>query len=223
MVKMLLNADLGEGEPAARTEALMRVIDLANVACGGHAGTPESMERAVRLALRNGVAVGAHPGLQAEFGRGSGEIAEEDLRRLVLEQSIALADVCGRCGAKLHHVKLHGALYHSVERSDSLARAYVEAVREWSPGLAVVAFVAGRVLPAARAAGVRGLAEVFAERGTRPDGLLVPRGEPGDLIRDPAGVAARLQELRGDTVCVHSDSPNALEIARVVRAAIGPR
>lgn len=212
---MLLNADLGEGEPEERTAALMRLIDLANVACGGHAGNRESMERCARLAAEHGVKLGAHPGLAADFGRGRADIDASALRALVQEQTSTLAAV-----APLHHIKLHGALYHAVESSEALAHAYVDTVREVFPGLAIVAFAGGRVLPAARKLGMQALAEVFAERGYREDGSLIPRGEPGALIDDPAEVVARLPSLRGDTICVHSDSPNALAIARAVRAAL---
>jgi UPF0271 protein len=211
---MLLNADLGEHEPPARTRALMRLVDLANIACGVHAGSPATMERCVKLAREHGVRIGAHPGLAGEFGRGSANIDASAVRTLVVGQASALAAF-----APLHHVKLHGSLYHAVEASPVLAAAYVAVVRENFPGVAIVAFAAGRVLPAARAAGVPVLAEVFAERGYRPDGSLVPRGEPGALITDPAQVVARLPALRGDTICIHADSPNAPAIARSVRAA----
>lgn len=212
---MLLNADLGEGEPEERTVALMRVIDLANVACGGHAGNAGSMERCARLAAEHGVRIGAHPGLASDFGRGRADIDAPALRTLVRDQTATLAAF-----TPVHHIKLHGALYHAVEASEALAQAYVEAVREISPDLAIVAFASGRVLPVARRLGVRALAEVFAERGFREDGSLIPRGEPGDLIEDPAAVVARLPLLRGDTICVHSDSPNAIAIASAVRAAL---
>lgn len=212
---MKLNADLGEHEPPARTAELMALIDLANIACGGHAGTPESMTRCVDLARRHGVAIGAHPGLAADFGRGDAPIDAAALVKLLLEQAGALAAI-----APLHHVKLHGALYHAVERSAELARAYVAAVGRSFPGVALVAFASGLVLPAAHEAGVPALAEVFAERGYRDDGSLIPRGAPGALIEDPAEVVERLPRLRGDTICIHADSPNAVTIARAVRLAL---
>jgi UPF0271 protein len=115
---------------------------------------------------------------------------------------------------------LHGALYHAVEASPLLARVYVETIGGVFPRTAILAFAGGLVLDAAKAAGVRALAEVFAERGCRADGSLVPRGEPGDLITDTCEVAARIPSLRGDTICVHADSPNAVRIARAVRRAL---
>jgi UPF0271 protein len=214
---MILNADLGEHEPPARTRALMRIVDLANIACGGHAGTIATMTRAVRLAKEHGVRMGAHPGLAADFGRGAVKLAPEALALLVLEQTSALGTLAESEGATLHHIKLHGALYHATENSPALARAYVDAARTFFPRLKIVALAGGRV---ARLAGDRALAEVFAERGYKPDGTLIPRGEPGDLIRDPREVARRLSALRGDTICIHADSPNAVRIARAVATAL---
>ncbi len=207
---MKLDADLGENEPPARTRALMRIVDLANVACGGHAGTPATMARCARLAGEFGVALGAHPGRAGEFGRGAMEITPAALEHLIVGQTSALAALA----APLHHVKLHGSLYHAVESSPALARRYISVVRSNFPGLRIVARAGGRVV---RLAGSDALAEVFAERGYRADGTLIPRGEPGDLIHDPREVARRLPSLRGDTICIHADSPNAIKIARAVR------
>jgi len=220
---MNLNADLGEGEPPARTRALLRLVDLANIACGGHAGTAASMYLAIERAGEEGVKVGAHPGLAEDFGRGSGEVTSEALALLLVQQVGGFAAMCRAAGARLHHVKLHGALYHAVEASPELAQVYVETIRGIFPRTAIVALAGGRVVAAAKAAGVRGLAEVFAERGYRADGSLVPRGEAGDLITDPRAVARRIPSLRGDTICVHADSPNAVRIARAVRSALGER
>jgi 5-oxoprolinase (ATP-hydrolysing) subunit A len=212
---MKINADLGENEPPARTAELMAIIDLANIACGVHAGTPERMRDCVGQALEHGVAIGAHPGLATEFGRGAVGIDAVGLARLVRDQAGLLVKL-----APLHHIKLHGALYHAVERSPGLAEVYVRVVQDFFPGVVIVAFASGLVLPAALAAGLPVLAEVFAERSYRTDGSLVPRGEPGDLIEEPAAVLEQLPKLRGDTICIHADSPNAVAIARSVRAAL---
>lgn len=210
---MKLNADLGEHESPARTRALMRLIDLANVACGGHAGTARTMARCVRLAREFGVKLGAHPGLETDFGRGVADISPSALERLVRDQIETLAAF----GEPLHHVKLHGALYHATEASPGLARRYVAVIEKHFPGLRIVVLAGGRV---ARLAGSRALAEVFAERGYRADGTLIPRGSPGALIHDPREVVRRLSALSGDTVCIHADSPNAVKIARAVRTAL---
>jgi UPF0271 protein len=214
---MMLNADLGEHEPVSRTRALMGLVDMANIACGGHAGSIVTMTRAVRLALACGVKIGAHPGTAAEFGRGEADVSPEELALLVLQQTAALASIAAKDGARLHHIKLHGALYHATEKSPALAGAYIQTIEEFFPMLRVVALAGGRV---AKLAGRRAMTEVFAERGYRPDGTLVPRGEAGAIISDPREVLERLPSLRGDTICIHADSPNALRIARAVRAAL---
>jgi UPF0271 protein len=214
---MMLNADLGEHEPASRTRALMSLVDMANIACGGHAGSLTTMTCAVKLALAGGMKIGAHPGMAAEFGRGEADLSPADLAMLILQQTSALAAIAACEGGKLHHIKLHGALYHATEKSPALARTYIETVEKFFPKLKIVALAGGRV---AKLAGRRAMAEVFAERGYRPDGSLISRGQPGDLISDPREVVKRLPALRGDTICIHADSPNALRIARAVRAAI---
>ncbi len=236
---MKLNADLGENEPPARTAALMSLIDLANIACGGHAGTEETMERAVRLALENRVGIGAHPGWAADFGRGAAKIDTPELGVLLDAQIHALERVAGRLGGSLSHVKLHGALYHAVERSEELARGYVDLVRARYAGLKIVALAGGRLIALCRERGVEAMPEAFVERGYREDGGLIPRGEPGDLIFEPGIVAERVRSLAENgclravsgavvridatTVCVHSDTPNAVRIARAAREVLGPR
>jgi UPF0271 protein len=213
---MKLNADLGEHEPPARTRALLRVVDLANIACGGHAGTAASMFLVIERALAEGVKVGAHPGLPENFGRGSADIVPEAFALLLVQQVGGFAAMCRAAGARLHHVKLHGSLYHTVEQSPLLARVYVETIGGLFPRTAVIALAGGRVIGEANAARVRALAEVFADRGYRADGTLIRRGEPGDLIHDPREVVQRLSSLRGDTICIHADSPNAVRIAKAV-------
>jgi UPF0271 protein len=220
---MKLNADLGENEPPARTRALMELIDFANIACGGHAGTPATMEFCVKLALEHGDAIGAHPGLAADFGRGVAKLSPGELETLIVEQMDSLMLVAARHGAVLHHIKLHGALYHATEHSHELALHYVETVRRKFPEQKIVALADGNVIALCRELGVEALSEAFAERGYRADGSLIPRGEPGDLITNPREVAARIPSLRGDTICVHSDTPNAVEIARAAREVLGPR
>jgi UPF0271 protein len=233
---MKLNADLGEHEPPARTRALMRLIDLANIACGVHAGSPVTMERCVKLAIDHGVQVGAHPGVAGNFGRGAVEISAAELEEAIVAQASALKAIAG---ARMRHIKLHGSLYHAVEKSASLARRYVETVRTHFPCCAIVAFAGGRVIECCGELGVECLGEAFAERGYLDDGMLVPRGQAGDVITSPAAVAARTCELLREgcvtavsglsvhvgagTICVHSDNPNAVRIARTVRAVLGPR
>ncbi len=224
MSALVLNADLGEGEPFERTRELMAVIGAANVACGGHAGSAETMRVAVELAREFGVLIGAHPGVAGEFGRGAVDVDGDALEELVVEQVGRLVAVVG---SELHHVKLHGGLYHAVERRVDLAERYCAVMRERFPGVRIFSLAGGVVERVAGEMGVEAWGEVFAERGYGADGRLVPRGMEGDLIEDVDAIVRRVAEwqrtgwLGARTVCVHADSPGAVEIARAV-AGITP-
>jgi UPF0271 protein len=150
-------------------------------------------------------------------------VSVAELELLLRQQVAGFATICRTEGATLHHVKLHGTLYHAVENSDELASRYADVMRVHFPRVVIVALVAGKVGVIARKHGVPVLTEMFADRGYRPDGSLIPRGEPGDLITNVREIVAHLPSLHGDTVCVHADSPHALRIARAVRNVLGPR
>ncbi len=225
MAHCLLNIDLGElpDEP----EALYRQAQLANVACGGHAGDRASMRRALERCRRFGVGAGAHPAYpdRAHFGRRELALAPGAVRAAVEEQCAALAAVAAEVGVGLGHVKPHGALYHAADRDPALARAVIEgASAALGSGVAVVGPPGGALESVAAELGMRFLREGFADRGLLPDGHLLPRGQPGAVLEDPA--AARLQALRlaasgrFDTLCVHGDGPAAIPIAAAVRAAL---
>jgi len=238
-MKLDLNCDLGEGEPSARTQALMRWITSANIACGGHAGDVESMHRCVRWAIRHRVRIGAHPGAAGSSGRGRGQVTlrAAELEPLLIAQLGALGQIARNHNAALHHVKLHGGLYHASESSLVLARAYVRIVRQHWPGLVIYALAHGSVARAARDAGVPCWAEGFADRGYRHDATLVPRGQPGALLKDPRRVVARvrrwIQDGRVDaadgrplrlpieTLCVHADTPHAVAMVRALNSLLG--
>ncbi len=226
-----INCDLGEGEPLARTRALMRWVTSANVACGGHAGDLRSMERCVVLSVRHGVHLGAHPGLADGFGRGACAVSVQDLEALLVQQVGTLQIVARAFRARLHHVKLHGALYHAVEREAALRRGFLRAVARWFPGLKVYALAGGRVAAEAGRAGVVVWQEGFLDRGYRHDGTLVPRGEVGALLGNAGRRRKRLEGLRHGlglysedghplkvrprTLCVHGDSDDSVPLARL--------
>jgi len=235
-----LNADLGEtvdGMPTADDEAMFAVISSANVACGGHAGDAASMREAVARALRFGVAVGAHPSYddRENFGRIRRHPAAVDLRTSVAAQLAALV----AAGADLRYVKPHGALYHAVRDDAAQARAVVDAVVDLSSRLGralPVLGLPGVIAEVTASAGLPFVHEAFLDRGYTADGGLVPRGEPGDLIEDPARVAARAVRLvregevetadggrlavEAASLCLHGDTPAAVSMARAVRAAL---
>ena len=235
-MKVDLNCDLGEGESLAKTRALMRSITSANVACGGHAGNVNTMHACVRLAKQFNVRVGAHPGIASNFGRGSVSITAPELQLLVLQQAGALATICAAHRVQLHHIKLHGALYHLTEVDEDLAKAFLMIVRCWFPKTMIYARAGGRVATLTRKFRVKVWEEAFADRAYRDDGSLVARDEPGSLISNPREIAGRLEQLlkrgvvepidgepvtiRARTFCVHSDTPNSSKIAALCRRFI---
>lgn len=234
-MKLDLNCDLGEGEPLARTRALMRQISSANVACGGHAGNLKSMQDCVRLAKEFGVQLGAHPGpwSRNDFGRGSIHITPDELELLLLQQVDALERLAHDQGVRLHHIKLHGALYHATEADESLALYYLTAVRKWWPGAKVYALAGGIVARLARRFGAALWEEAFVDRGYYDDGYLVARNEPGALLTRVREVTERVRgildqgeittvsgtrlRVKPQTLCFHSDTPRASQFARVVK------
>ena len=228
-----LNCDLGEGEPWARTRALLRQITSANVACGGHAGDALTMEGVVVEAKALGVRLGAHPGVPGAFGRGEVTLSPGQLQTLVLQQVGALDLLARRHGSRLHHIKLHGALYHAVENDKALGRAYVEAVTRWFPKVKIYARAGGLILTLAREVGVAAWAEGFIDRAYCANGQLVPRNQDGALLTRSREITERLREWRqtggwkslegswvavpAQTLCLHGDTPGAVALARALR------
>jgi len=224
----VLNIDLGELPDEA--EALYEVADLAHVACGGHAGDEATMRRALALCMRHGTHVGAHPSYpdRQGFGRRRMPIGAAELCASVLEQCARLARIGSEAGVVVRFVKAHGALYHAVREDGAVAAALVDgAVGALGPGVTFVGPAVGQLRVAVERAGLALLREGFADRATREDGTLVPRGEAGALILDPSAAAARARRLAAsgevDTLCVHGDSPGAVVIARAVREALDGR
>ena len=231
-----LNCDLGEGEPWTRTRALLRQVTSANVACGGHAGDALTMERVVVEAKALAVRLGAHPGVPGAFGRGEVTLSPQQLQTLVLQQVGALDVLARRHGSRLHHIKLHGALYHAVENDDALGRAYVETVARWFPQVTIYSRAGGLVLTLAHKAGITAWAEGFIDRAYRADGQLVPRNQDGALLTRTRDITERLREWRqtggwksldgtwvavpAQTLCLHGDTPGAVTLARAIRRAI---
>ena len=216
-----MNADLGEG--GADDAALLGLVSSCNIACGGHAGSSELMQRTLELARASGVAIGAHPGYEdrKNFGRHEMELSLETVTDLVARQVEKLA---GFAGEPLHHVKLHGALYHQTNRNNLLAAAAVEGVRKISPNTMLYAMPNSQLAAAGHAAGLSVCLEGFADRRYRKDGLLVPRNEPGAIILTiNEAVAQALELVWGgviQTICVHGDGAHAVEMLRAIRIAV---
>jgi UPF0271 protein len=205
-----LNADVGEGFDT--DDALLAIVTSANVACGFHAGSAETMRAVCALAAERGVAVGAHVSYRDRegFGRRDLDVAPHVVREEAAAQIAALQDASG---GRVAYVKPHGALYHRASVDDACAAAIAAAAGD----LPLLGFPGSRLLAHAG----RGFAEGFADRGYAPDGTLLPRGEPGAIL-DADAAARQAVEVaeRVDSICVHGDSPAAPEIAARVRAAL---
>jgi len=221
-----LNCDVGELADAGHEAALMEHITSANIACGGHAGDEQTMERTVRLALERGVRIGAHPGYpdRENFGRLEMELSAEEIERTVLEQIERLEQVARRAGAAIVHVKPHGALYNVAARDEAVARAIGAAVARWNPRVPLFGLAGSRSLEVWGGMGLEAVAEGFADRRYEADGSLRSRRLPGALITDPGEAAAQAVRLaregRAQTICVHGDTPGAVAILRACREAL---
>jgi len=215
-----LNADLGEG--VTDDDGLLAVVTSANVACGYHAGDKPTMRRVCAQAVAGGVAIGAQVSYddRPHFGRVARDVAPDVLAAQVADQVAMLAEAAAAAGGTVGYLKPHGALYNRVVHDEEQARA----VLAGSGTLPVLGLPGGALLRVAEAAGRVVHREGFPDRGYTPEGTLVPRGEPGALVEDPAEIAARavaLAEAGGlSSVCVHGDSPGAVEAATRVRAAL---
>ena len=233
-----LNCDVGESYGAYRLgadDALMPWITSANVACGYHAGDPLVMDETVRLAVRHGVGIGAHPGFPdlLGFGRRAMQLAPGEVENYVLYQVGALAAFARAAGAELAHVKPHGALYNVAARDVEMARAVVRGVARAGSDLILVGLAGSALLEAAREAGLAVASEGFADRAYNPDGTLRSRRLPGALLESPAAAAEQALRiardgtvtshtgeeisLHVDTICIHGDTPAAVEIAQAIR------
>jgi UPF0271 protein len=236
-----LNADLGEGFGVWRLgddDALLGVVTSANVACGFHAGDPSTMRRVCAAAVAAGVAIGAQVSYRdlAGFGRRFIDVPQAELTDDVLYQLAALDGIARAEGGRVAYVKPHGALYNAAVHHEGQARAVVDAVAAYDTGLPVLGLPGSSLLRRAEAAGLRPVAEGFADRGYTPEGTLVPRREPGALVTDPAAVTERAVRMAVDgvvtavdgttvdltvaSVCVHGDTPGAVHLAGAVRAGM---
>jgi UPF0271 protein len=221
--RVLLNLDGGEydSEPAE----LYRLADVVHIACGGHAGDATSMARVVEACLAHGTRIGAHPSYvdREGFGRRAMTVAPELLADQIAEQCSALRKVAEAHGTSVRSAKPHGALYHAAHGDEATARATVEGIARALGDVAIVGLAGGAIEAEAKRRGHRYLREAFADRGVRPDGTLVPRGQPGAILEDPQAAAERARVLEADTLCVHADTATALLITRAVRAALDAR
>ena len=234
-MKIDLNADLGEG--CASDAELLTLVSSANIACGFHAGDAQTMQASVREAVKNGVAIGAHPGFpdRENFGRTAMQLPPETVYAQTLYQIGALAAITHAEGGVMRHVKPHGTLYNQAAKDPQLADAIAKAVHACDPALILVGLAGSELIRAGKHYGLTTRQEVFADRGYQADGSLVPRSQPGALIEDEEQSLAqtlemvqngRVKSITGEwtpveaqTVCLHGDGEHALAFARRLRAA----
>jgi UPF0271 protein len=238
MKKIDLNCDMGESYGAWKMGAdaeVMPFITSANIASGFHAGDPATIRKTVRLAVDNGVVIGAHPSLPdiMGFGRRAMKISPQDMYDLVVYQAGAVEAFARAAGAKLHHVKCHGALYNMAAMDEGLSEAMVKAVRDLGSGVMLYALSESKNFQLAKKANLPVAGEVFADRGYSDDGTLAPRDKPGGMIEDPAqsvkqvlgmieggfvtSLSGKKVPVAADTLCLHGDQPGAVMFAKKLR------
>ncbi|AUI50531.1 LamB/YcsF family protein [Arthrobacter crystallopoietes] len=236
-----LNSDVGEsfgnwqmGDDAA----IFRSVSSANVACGFHAGDPSTIAQTCRDAVAAGVTIGAHVGYRdlAGFGRRFLDCTPAELADDVLYQLGALQALARAAGAEIRYMKPHGALYNTIVHHEGHAQAVVDAVRAFGTDLPLLLLPGSLALAKAEAAGLRGVAEAFADRAYNPDGTLVSRREAGAVLHDPEVVVANMVRLAQDgeivavdgsvvkvqaeSICVHGDTPGSVAMAAAVRTGL---
>ncbi len=238
MLAVDLNADLGEGFGVWQLgddDAMLAIVTSANIACGFHAGDPAGLLNVCRAAAERGVSIGAQVSYRdlAGFGRRFIDVTPEDLSADVIYQIGALQALAVAAGTTVGYVKPHGALYNTIVKHQAQALAVAHAVHAVDPGLAVLGLPGSVFLVEAQRIGLHTVAEAFADRAYRPDGQLVPRAEPGAVLHDPQQIADRVATMvgsgtvtaddgstvsvRAESICVHGDSPGAVQIATAVR------
>lgn len=228
-----LNADLGEG--CGDDVAILDCVSSANIACGCHAGDPDTMRVAVRSALARGVAIGAHPGYadREHFGRRELQLPHDSVRALILYQLGALDAIVRAEGGRMAHVKPHGALYNQAARDPALADVVARAVHDFNPDLLLMGLAGSELVAAAVRAGLGCIAEVFADRAYLATGELAPRAMAGAVIEDEERAVAQTLalvrreaiptldgaslQLRAESICLHGDGAHALSLARRIR------
>ena len=233
-----LNSDLGESFGSytmGMDERILELISSANIACGFHAGDPDVMHKTVQLALKNGVAIGAHPGFPdlVGFGRRTMGVSPQEVYTMMVYQIGALNGFIKAEGEKMQHVKPHGALYNMAAKDKKLAEAIAESLYKVDPELVLFGLAGSEMIHAAKRIGIRAVEEVFADRTYQKDGSLTPRSQANSMITDDglaiAQVLKMVQEkkvtsvdgddipLQADTICVHGDGEHAILFAKKIK------
>lgn len=231
-----LNADLGEG--GENDSLLIPLVSSVNIACAGHAGDVETMYRTIQAAMAAGIAIGAHPGYEdrTNFGRVPLAIGSEALCDSIRTQLSRFSHIANECGASIHHVKPHGALYNQANKDPELAALFIACMQDIQPACRIYCPPHGELALAAANAGLRVVEEGFADRRYQDDGSLLPRSRPGAVLSMPEEAAAQAIQMarHGNittdtgaviplpirTLCVHGDSPQAAALLQAVRTTL---
>jgi UPF0271 protein len=241
MTTIDLNSDLGEsygqwkmGDDAA----MLAIVSSANVACGFHAGDPAGILKTLQAAKLNNVTVGAHVAYPdiVGFGRRNMDVASDELTADVIYQIGALKGLATVAGVEVRYVKPHGALYNTIAHDERQALAVIEAILAVDKNLVLVGLAGANIIKLAQQKGLRTVAEAFADRAYTPQGTLVSRREKGSVLHDEKLIAERMLRLvktgfveaidgtptrvEADSICVHGDSPGAVEMAKTIRATL---
>jgi UPF0271 protein len=241
MAAIDINCDMGEAFGnylMPNDELLFNYISSANIACGFHAGDPQVMQHTVNVAIKKGVAIGAHPGLPdlQGFGRREMKISANEAYQITLYQIGALYGFVKVANGKLNHVKPHGALYNMAARDKALAQAIVDAVHDFDPSLILYALAGSEMIAAAKNVGLKTASEVFADRTYQDDGSLTPRTQNNAMITDEdqslaqvllmvknkqvVSVNNTIISLQADTLCIHGDGIHAVEFAKTIHETL---
>ena len=241
MATIDINCDMGEAfgnYEMPNDEVLLDYISSANIACGFHAGDSKVMEDTVNMAIKKGVAIGAHPGLPdlQGFGRREMKISPKEAYQITLYQIGALYAFVKVAHGKLNHVKPHGALYNMAAKDENLAKAIVSAIHDFDPSLILFALAGSEMIAAAQKIGLATASEVFADRTYQDDGSLTPRSQSNALITDEKEslrqvlkmvnhqqvetVTKKIISLKSDTLCIHGDGIHAVEFAKKIKETL---
>lgn len=241
---MLLNCDLGESFGPWKMgidEAIMPFIDSANIACGFHASDPVIMQHTVELACKNGVSIGAHPGYPdlVGFGRRSIKCTPHEIESIVIYQCGALEAICKANGSQINYVKPHGALYNDMMKDEDIFMSIVRALSKYNKNLKLMILSTNNNAhyeALAKAYDIELIYEVFADRGYTNEGLLVPRTEVGAVIESKDEIISRIEllekegklltvsgqkiDMQADSMCVHGDNQQAVDLVKSLREFI---
>lgn len=236
-MKLDLNSDIGEG--FAYDAEIIKLVDSVNIACGGHAGNIALMNETVQLAKQAGIHIGAHPGYpdKEHFGRVDMDMSPDEIYDEVSRQIKTLKQICDKHNAKLHHVKPHGQLYNKAAKDKATAQAITSAIKDIDKNLIIVVLANSQFVDVVKSENMQVWQEFFVDRNYQASGELVPRSNPNAVIHNEEVAINRLIQLAetgeipsvdgqtiqiaADTVCVHGDTPEALQYVKKIREKLG--